>query len=914
MPFGIAPRNGLMPPGHPLSTLARGRSQAVVVKRGRQEGSNLAEYCKGSPDVAEHDRVMANWKGYGTYYPGEVGAKNDDGSIDVQYDDGWTEPHVAKGEFEPAAAAAAGKEAKKRDDAACDLAEDVSDIKEKLKNAEQNIAVYLSSQRAASNANEPSPAPMATEAAASVPSTPAAAPSPAADELQKVKDEIDAVDGEIASTKAKLKSNANVMKDLSGQALPANGTSQPKTVDQLLAEYKARLAKRKEVLKNLQDQLRQQEQQMAAMGAASISLEDIQSNVKDMTSDMEDIKAKRDKLEKEDRLDSELRAAVDSMLAYSGKLQDRIQALFDARSKAEAAKKAAEAAKKEAEAARKVAEAEAARKAAEAKAAMQAAKTAQEKAEAAKKAAEAEKARKLAQAAAAKKAAEAQVAAERAAEDAEKNAFKAGEEVENELKMVSKETETLDSGVHPNGDKWWRYRYEHSFVEAAMMIFISALMLLYEKLFNWLRHEVYYAKAPKRTNEALHGTMYTVWLEFASLQMLACLVVFLTIWLLDHCHVFDIVARHVHGGEFMRLPVAGPQYRHLAFDICVCLIMSLLFYFILMFSVVHASMHKLQTWAESESSEPEEDLSDEDDEESLPSGSRSVDKRFSVQLSQTAHKMAQTAKKMKRAMTFFSTADEFKQRKNYFLLTMTSHPIVVQQLRQRSKEGGHQMSSKMIIARFPFWKYLRANVRSTMDSFLELGTPLWLGVIVTFMVLLVLHHALHIGYIRVMAFFLVVQCATLGLSMYMIHRVNSTVEGELKNSSSEVDDETGMLQTPAPTHVEKVDKSMAFAYCIKQVTLFMLQYTLFFLCYGVARSICQPWMWKLHFWLVLGISAASIGLTVIFICYISPLMTVFAASMAMPPYIDPNNVAKMQEMIDALRSDTMSPAEFASMG
>jgi len=890
MPFGRAPRNGLMRSGRPLSTFARGRSQTITVNSRIIEATSLAEYCAGAPEVSEQDRVMANWKGYGTYYPGSVDVKNNDGSIDVTYDDGWTEPHVPQGSFKPAEA----KETKKRDDAACDLAEDVTAIKEKVVDAGKNIAVWLASQRAAWTGTEsegPSPATAPVAAAPSPADVESAASAQAsseeANELQKLKDEIDDVNGEIASAEAKLQSNAKTLTDLSGEGLSPNGTSRPKTVEDLLAEYRARLAERKEVLRELKEQIREQEQQMAAVGAAKISLEDIQADVKDIISDMQDIKARRDKLALQDRLDSELRAAVDSMLGFGGTLQGRITSLFDAKEKADAARKEAEAARKAAVA---KAQAEAARKAAEAEAERKAAKTAEEKAKAAKKAAEAEEARK--QAEAAKKSAEANTAAEQAAEDAEKEAFKAGEEVETELKMVSKETETLDSGVHPNGNKWWRYRYEHSFVEALLMIFISILMLLYVRLFNCLRHEVYV----KSNMRATAGTLYTLWLEFASLQMLACLVVFLTIWLMDHLHMFDLLAMHFHGGEAMRLPHAGLQYRQLAFDICTCVIMALLFYFILMFSVVHSAMNKMRKWALSDAKDKES--RDVEKESEVASGSRALDAI--------------------RADSFARSADEFKQRKNYFLSVIGTHPSqrkILEKLKTpREEQTGAGLDEHQIMYRFPFWKYLRANVRATLDSLLELKTGLWLGVIGTFVVLLFLHHFLHIGYIRVMAFFLVVQCAALGLSAFLVRRVNSVVETEVK----EEDDSPSQAsrQPTSPTRADTMvrQKSMNVAWFIKTAVLYMLQYTLFFLCYGVARSICQPWMWKLHFWLVLGITMISAVLTVIFVLFVSPLMTSFAASMAMPPYLDNENMAKMVEVIDDLREDTMTSKDFVKLG
>merc|ERR1719436_1832603 len=70
----------------------------------------------------------------------------------------------------------------------------------------------------------------------------------------------------------------------------------------------------------------------------------------------------------------------------------------------------------------------------------------------------------------------------------------------------------------------------------------------------------------------------------------------------------------------------------------------------------------------------------------------------------------------------------------------------------------------------------------------------------------------------------------------------------------------------------------------------VLHYCLLFMAYGVARMICQPWMWELHFYPVLGFAALSLTMALVFALVIAPMLPVFAAVMAMPPHLDEPNL------------------------
>mmetsp|Transcript_78778 Transcript_78778/g.148634 ORF Transcript_78778/g.148634 Transcript_78778/m.148634 type:complete len:947 (-) Transcript_78778:129-2969(-) len=909
-------------PGLGFQILGREQLSFMQEWRAREEhghgsspdAKNLEEYCKGEeePEFVENQPVMSNWKGYGTHYPGVIHSKNSDGTVDIMYDDGWLEQRVPESNIKPISNGNQ-QQRKKRDDAVCELAEDVAEVKDDLKDANKNVAVYLASKRAAATGTVAAPESLEDVDAAGAASAPAAAeaaaPSPAsmadmdgeqADYLQQLKDELEEVEDAISQEQAMIESNEQAIQGLAAQQ-ESHGTSHTKTVDDLIAEYIARIEDRKDLLTKLREKRHKQEVQLAGMGKSTVSLEAIQDNIKDMDTDMEEIKAKRDKLKKENRLDDELRAAVDSVIRHGGKLDKKVDKLVRAKEEAAMAELEAKEAARVADAMAVAAKADAAK--AEAKAREEEKAEEAGEAESERSEADEEVAREVAakNEAAAKEAEERKEAAEKKAKEKEAELFKAGEEVEEELKEVEKEAETLDTGVHPHGDKWWRYRYEHSYVESGLMIFVCVLMLFYVKMLNWLRKEVY-ERSGMRTGT---GTMYTRWLEFTSLQMLACLVVFLTVWLLDHCGLFHFLVIYLRGNKSMRLPVHGKQYRQVAFDICVVIIFTCLFYFVLMYSIVHWNFIKLRKWARSDTESTfygREDSGHPSLQPSLFSGSSSLN----LNPSQIVGERSMHA--VKRSMTFFGSEDEFKERKEYFVTHIRGYKKVEKKLKEIDASNAN-LTSDEILERFPFFKYLRANVRAVTDDLLELQSNLWLAIIATFIVLCALHYFLHVGYLRVMAFFLLMQMSTLGACMFLVHRVNSTVESEMA-SSLMTGEESETLERLRRDSTGVQDKTSVKASLIKNLVIDLLQYTMFFLCYGASRSICQPWMWKLHFWVVAGVTMFTAVLAAIFMTVFAPFMSAFAASMAMPPYVDTDNVAQMEEvmiqMLDELSKDTDS--------
>merc|ERR1719272_2149726 len=321
-------------------------------------------------------------------------------------------------------------------------------------------------------------------------------------ELESLKEELAGLDSYIKELEVQAE---EYDKQIAANGAPAAGPAAApgvKTVDDLINEYLAKIAKRQSRVKELLQRIKEQKAELAKLAGGPMSLDDILAAVEDLEKEVEEAKKKRDELKASGNLDPELKAVIDAIIKSIGKIRKKVDNLVALEEKAKADKIKAEEEAKAAEAAAR------------------------------KKAREEGKDEEEA-------AAEAAAAAKKKAADAKKNAdldaMKAANEVQQDLKGAESDTTKLDTGLHPHGDKWWRYRYEHSHIEALIMIFISTLMLMWSEFFRHFKRligiwSVPVGAKPPDEDELqadAHGAIYTIWLKSLADQMLVCIFVLL---------------------------------------------------------------------------------------------------------------------------------------------------------------------------------------------------------------------------------------------------------------------------------------------------------------------------------------------------------------------------------------------------
>lgn len=74
----------------------------VQVARAQDGPATLEDYCNppAKKEPGKGERVNANWMNYGQMYPGVIEEENEDGTVDVMFDDGFGEENIPRSRIE----------------------------------------------------------------------------------------------------------------------------------------------------------------------------------------------------------------------------------------------------------------------------------------------------------------------------------------------------------------------------------------------------------------------------------------------------------------------------------------------------------------------------------------------------------------------------------------------------------------------------------------------------------------------------------------------------------------------------------------------------------------------------------------------------------------------------------------------
>jgi len=611
-----------------------------------------------------------------------------------------------------------------------------------------------------------------------------------------------------------------------------------KTVDQLIAQYKARIAERDDRIAMLKQKLKEQKNYMTAAGigaAAKAPLKTMGEKMNKLTGLIDQARNKRDTIAKEGKLDPELNAVLGRLvnqeevlthtLGKLGAIEDKVET---SRSKIEEKRQAL--VKKFGD---NVGEIEHGLKSVAEKTDLY-----------------------------------------------EIEMLKVAEDFGRALLNVQADTKELETGVHPHGAKWWRYRYEHAYVEAFMLIFVCILMLIWDGVYRNLRRRMYAMSMAKEMDTVLHGTMYVSWLEFMAGELMVSLLSYMTVWTLAKIGVFDCLPFVLISTDHMHLPSSGLEYEYLALDICVVLFFAIVFYYLLMLAVVIWTTAKLHSWVVREVYHKKKTHSAP----GTPASEAMTPRSRALAEAESEHMKQNLAiSNMRRTMTVISKLDveDYHKIKKYFLQEVKKDQELLNVLVGSPQETAEKMTPEEALEAFPFWIYLRLSVRSLVDELFMFGFKLWLCIIATFIMFCFLHRFLFVGYIRIMIVYGVVLIGVLLYVVYDVRKINGYLHDYM----------AGRFDSPQHTKSNK-------GYATETLLMSSLRYLLFFLCYGAARVICQPWMWRLHFYPVLWITISTVIITITFMLYVAPMIPTFAFVMSLPPYLTKENAMVMKQAID----------------
>ena len=83
-------------------------------------------------------------------------------------------------------------------------------------------------------------------------------------------------------------------------------------------------------------------------------------------------------------------------------------------------------------------------------------------------------------------------------------------------------TRDVDTKVHPHGSKWWRYRYEHAYIEAVLMVIVCVFLYFWESVARGIRWKVMQFATVEEMHVATDGGMFVKLLRCFSIETFAC--------------------------------------------------------------------------------------------------------------------------------------------------------------------------------------------------------------------------------------------------------------------------------------------------------------------------------------------------------------------------------------------------------
>jgi hypothetical protein len=349
--------------------------------------------------------------------------------------------------------------------------------------------------------------------------------------------------------------------------------------------------------------------------------------------------------------------------------------------------------------------------------------------------------------------------------------------------------------------------------------------------------------AEKTFKEKHGGKMYTVWLDCFSREMLVCILVFLTVWVISKTPLFYVLPQLIMPAKDMRVPTHGEDYLRLAVEICTIFFFAILFYYYLMLSMCHATILMI------------------DDLEKFHSKRGALGRNPAGGIATTQEEW---------------DAFELHCKSDLELEMTNAH----QQVRDALPQGYD-------FSKFPLYLSLKLNIRVQVRSLLSMDWVLWLPVVACFATFMILHRYAHMGYVRIMLFF---SLCTLAIILYMWRHTKHCL--------------TAIHSGSRPATMTHTNIHTSF----NTELLFMcaLRFSLFFVCYGVARMICQTWMWQLHFWPVFWLTLVALLSGVLFVFLVAPIIPTFCALMAIPPYVGAHN-AEMIRVVANGKADLDEP-------
>lgn len=416
------------------------------------------------------------------------------------------------------------------------------------------------------------------------------------------------------------------------------------------------------------------------------------------------------------------------------------------------------------------------------------------------------------------------------------------EEAEKELKDAKKDMQQAEAGIYPSGDRWWRFRYEFSYVEAMFAVLMSLMGLIGESLLKLGRTLLKSQSEQVRwQDEREVPTMYLSWFRHLGSEGLVLLWMNLAVWVLWMAipWVYEswiTMARD----PYMHLPTKKDQYKIQAWETAVHLSLSMIMYFLAIYMVVHHASNRLRRWGAW--------ASQMEHHRTTSTGYESSPFIYSIHVVGSSSQMEALRSVFLSEIAMQSDLTEFAK----------THKVAMNE-------------------DFPFFLYLSQCMHQAFEEVFIVKVWTWVFIVLIFGVFALCHRYLHLGTAELLCVFGVFMIITFAAMIYGVLRATEHIkkERQLVTDSSRV-------------NMEDLAKEKKFEHQMCAV----LQLIIFFLCFGTVRLIASYWMWTLYYWYAVFITLGLVVFVILWLCVFAPLISAFMAVVCVPPYIHTHSFKK----------------------
>jgi len=408
------------------------------------------------------------------------------------------------------------------------------------------------------------------------------------------------------------------------------------------------------------------------------------------------------------------------------------------------------------------------------------------------------------------------------------------EKLEEETRKTAASLKSLSTGVAPNEWKWWRYRYEYSFVESACLICVVLLAMLLDLGHHSVQTRIFEPEAQRRwaTFQTASGSnvMKRRWLclLFGELSVLGLVQFF--IWLSAHLDLFSVIPTKSLYLPGMHLPRNEEEYLGVVKDVFVHLFISIIMYYLLVGTIMRASERKIELW---EACQPVDTPRD-----NVP----------------------------------------MKEKEQFGMLQRYFTDCLLQDTKLWADCGSPRGDNMNNV---PFVKYLSWCVRDRVEDHLCIRTHMWFGIALTLTVFCAMNYY-HVAFLQITAVMTVFVFVCIGLMGLQIHRIKRSIHKyqELPTKEKQSGSNSSCM-TGGDFYMAK-----------------LFQFFLFFTCYGCARIVASPFMWTLYPILASALVGSFILFYCLFVMVLSEVFPEFAALMSIPPYVGTDKAIQFSSLLN----------------